>query len=123
MTTSKREFILQMAYFVIGAGVGFVSRNFVWSGHEDRRFVLYNIMKELRKEMARSEVEAIIRGHSAPFVERYERVDLLMLTVWLSALRNLFLKMSFDDQKLTRAEFADLDSPEDVPPDAPPSIV
>lgn len=112
-----------MAYFVIGAGVGFVSRNFVWSGHEDRRFVLYNIMKELRKEMARSEVEAIIRGHSAPFVERYERVDLLMLTVWLSALRNLFLKMSFDDQKLTRAEFADLDSPEDVPPDAPPSIV
>ena len=68
MAISKREFILKMSYFAIGAGVGFVSRNVVWSGHEDRRFVLYNIMKELRKEMARSEVEAIISRHSAPFI-------------------------------------------------------
>jgi hypothetical protein len=122
MTTSKREFIQQMAYFAIGAGLGFVSRNVVWNGHEDRRFVLYNIMKELRKEMARSEVEAIITRHSAPFVERYEREDRLTLTVWLSTLRALYLTMSFSDQKLIRAEFAGLDSPEDVPRDTPPAI-
>jgi hypothetical protein len=123
MTTSKREFILQISYFVIGAGVGFVSRNVVWNGHEDRRFVLYNIMKELRKEMARSEVEAIISRHSAPFIDRYEKDDRLTLTVWLSTLRALYLKMSFSDQKLIRAEFAGLDSPEDVNPDAPPAIL
>ena len=121
MAVSKREFIAQMAYFAIGAGVGFVSRNFVWSGHEDRRFVLYNIMKELRKEMSRSGVEAIICRHSAPFVERYETEDRLTLTVWLTSLRALFLNMSFSDQKLIRATFAGVDSPEDVPRDAPPA--
>jgi hypothetical protein len=123
MNTRKREFILQMAYFAIGAGVGFVSRNVVWNGHEDRRFLLYNIMTELRKEMARSEVEAIISRHSAPFIDRYEKEDRLTLTVWLSTLRALYLKMSFSDQKLIRAEFAGLDSPQDVSPDAPPAIV
>ena len=123
MAIGKREFISQMAYFAIGAGVGFVSRNVVWNGHEDRRFVLYNIMKELRKGMARSEVEAIISRHSAPFIDRYEKEDRLTLTVWLSTLRALYLLMSFSDQKLTRAEFAGLDSPEDVNPDAPPAIL
>lgn len=122
MAVSKREFIEQMTYFAIGAGVGFVSRNFVWSGHEDRRFILYNIMKELRKDIGRSEVETIISRHTTPFVERYEREDLLTLTVWLSALRNLYLKMSFSDQKLTRAEFGGVDSPQDVPVDTPPAI-
>ena len=121
MAINKRDFIAQMAYFAIGAGLGFVSTN-VLSSRKDRRFVLYNIMKELRKEMARSEVEAIISRHSAPFVERYEREDYLQLTVWLSTLRALFLTMSFVDQKLTRAEFAGVDSPEDVPRDAPPVI-
>jgi hypothetical protein len=123
MTTSKREFILQMAYFAIGGGVGFVSRNVVWNGHEDRRFVLYNIMKELRKEMARSEVEAIISRHAAPFIDRYEKEDRLTLTVWLSTLRALYLMMSFSGQKLTRAEFVGVDSPQDVPRDAPPPLV
>ncbi len=72
--------------------------------------------------MARSEVEAIISRHSTPFVERFEREDLLSLTVWLSALRNLSLTMSFSGEKLTRAEFAGIDSPRDVPVDTPPAI-
>jgi hypothetical protein len=80
-------------------------------------------MKELRKEMARSEVEAIISRHFAPFVERYEKEDLLTLTVWSSMLRALYLKMSFSGQKLMRAELAGVDSPEDVPGDTPPAIV
>jgi hypothetical protein len=37
--------------------------------------------------------------------------------------RALYLKMSFSGQKLIRAEFADVDSAEDVNSDAPPAIM
>lgn len=122
MTISKREFLVQMTYFTLGAGIGFVSREVVWTGRQDRRFLLYNIMKELRKDMSRSEVEAIINHHYAPFVGRFEMQNTVTLSVWLSALRALYLKVIFSDQKLARAEFVGIDSPTDVPPDAPPSI-
>ncbi|HKY44418.1 MAG TPA: hypothetical protein VJM50_15125 [Pyrinomonadaceae bacterium] len=84
--------------------------------------MLYNVMKELRKDMSRSEIEGIVARHSAPFVERHERNDTLALSVWLSAMRALTLKITFAEQKLTQAEFVGIDSPSDIPRDAPSPI-
>lgn len=88
--------------------------------------MLYNIRRELRKGMSRRRVEAIADRHYAPFVERRERDDILAFTVWLSGIsgiRNLSLLITFAEQKLARAEFVGIDSPEDIPRDAPGPII
>lgn len=120
--TNKRQFIIQLICYISCAGVGFFSRDFLFSGSADRRFVLYNVMKELRKDMSRSEIEGILIRHSTPFVERHERNDTLALSVWLSAMKTLTLKINFAEQKLARAEFVGIDSPSDIPLDAPSPI-
>ena len=120
--TNKREFIVQMLCCVTCAGVGFFSRDLLFSRSADRRFVLYNVMKELRKDMSRSEIEGIVSRHSTPFVERHERHDTLSLSVWLSAMKTLTLKINFAEQRLARAEFVGIDSPSDIPRDAPSPI-
>ena len=120
--TNKRQFLVQMLCCISCAGVGFFSRDFIVSGSADRRFVLYNVMKELRKDMSRSEIEGIINRHAAPFVERHESNNTLSLSVWLSAMKTLTLKINFADQKLARAEFVGIDSPSDIPRDAPSPI-
>ena len=79
-------------------------------------------MKELRKDMSRSEIEGIINRHVAPFIERHESNNTLSLSVWLSAMKTLTLKINFEEQKLARAEFVGIDSPSDIPRDAPSPI-
>jgi hypothetical protein len=123
MPMNKRQFIVQTIYFLGCAGLGFFSRDIIFTGSADRRFVLYNIMKELRKGMSRSDIEAVVERHYAPFVDRDESNDTLVFSVWLNAIRALHLKITFAEQKLARAEFAGLDSPSDVPPDAPSPIL
>ena len=120
--TNKRQFLVQILCYISCAGVGFFSRDFLFSGSADRRFVLYNVMKELRKDMSRNEIEGILSRHSTPFVERHERNDTLALSVWLSAMKTLTLKINFAEQKLARAEFVGIDSPSDIPRDAPSPI-
>jgi hypothetical protein len=121
-TMNKRQFIVQLIYYVSCAAVGFFSRDFLFSGSADRRYVLYNVMKELRKDMTRNEIEGIVDRHDAPFVERRQSNDMLALSVWLSAMKVLTLKLTFAEQKLVRAEFLGSDSPSDVPRDVPDSI-
>lgn len=120
--TNKRQFIFQLIGYITCAGVGFFSRDFLFSGSADRRFVLYSVMKELRKDMSRSQIEDIVSRHSTPFVERHERNNTLALSVWLSAMKTLTLKINFAEQKLARAEFVGIDSPSDIPRDAPSPI-
>ena len=115
--------MVQTIYFIGCAAIGFFSRDIISNVSGDRRFVLYNIMKELRKGMSRSEVEAIVDRHYAPFVKRYESNDILTLSVWLSAFRALYLKITFAEKTLARAEFAGIDSPSDIPPDAPNPVL
>ena len=80
-------------------------------------------MKELRKDMLRSDVEEIVERHYAPFVERRERSDNLALSVWLSAMKTLTIVITFEEEKLVRAEFFGIDSPSDIPHDAPGQIL
>ena len=119
---NKRRFIVQMICYTGCVAVGFASRDFLFNGSADRRFVLYNVMKELRKDMPRGDVEDIVDRHYAPFVERREWADNLALSVWLSAMRTLTIKITFEEEKLARAEFFGIDSPSDLPNDAPSPI-
>jgi hypothetical protein len=119
---NKRKFLVQLIYYVSCAAVGFFSRDILFNGSADRRFVLYNVMKELRKDMSRSDIEGIVNRHATPFVERHESNDTLALSVWLSAMKALTLKINFAEQKLARAEFVGIDSPSDIPRDAPRPI-
>ena len=120
--TNKRQFIIQLICYISCAALGFFSRDFLFSGSADRRFVLYSVMKELRKDMSRGEIEGIVSRHVTPFVERHERINTLSLSVWLSAMKTLTLKLNFAEQKLARAEFVGIDSPSDIPRDAPSPI-
>jgi hypothetical protein len=120
---NRRQFIVKMIYGISWAGVGIAAQDILINGSADRRFVLYNIRRELRKGMSRRHIEAIADRHYAPFVEQHERDDILAFTVWLSAMRNLTLLITFADQKLVRAEFVGIDSPEDTPRDAPRPIL
>jgi hypothetical protein len=120
--TNKRRFIVQLICCAGCAAVGFASRDFLLSASADRRFVLYNVMKELRKDMPRSDVHDIVDRHYAPFVEKREWNDNLALSVWLSAMKTLTIKITFEEEKLARAEFFGIDSPSDLPSDAPSPI-
>ena len=120
---NRRQFIVKMLYGLSWAGGGIGAREILFSGSAERRFVLYNIRRELRKGMSRRRVEAIADRHYAPFVERRERDDMLAFTIWLGGIRNLTLLITFAEQKLVRAEFAGIDSPEDIPSDAPSPIL
>ena len=119
---NKRRFIVQMICCAGCAVAGFASRDFVFNGSADRRFALYNVMKGLRKDMPRGDVEDIVDRHYAPFVERREWNDNLALSVWLSAMNTLTIKITFEEEKLARAEFFGIDSPSDLPGDAPSPI-
>ena len=120
--TNRRQLIVQLICCAGCAVAGFASRDFLFSGSADRRFVLYNVMKELRKDMPRNDVEEIVDRHYAPFVERRERSDNLALSVWLSAMKTLTIVITFEEEKLARAEFFGIDSPSDLPSDAPSPI-
>ena len=122
-TINRRQFSAQIVYCISCAVLGFFSRDFLFSGAADRRFVLYNVMKELRKDMSRTEIEGIVTRHLAPFVERRQNNDMMALSVWLSAMKVLTLKITLAEQKLARAEFAGIDHPSDIPHDAPSPIV
>lgn len=120
---NRRQFIVKMIYGISWAAVGVAARDILLNGSAERRFVLYNIRRELRKGMSRRHIEAIADRQYAPFVERREGGDILVFTVWLSAIRNLSLKITLNEQKLVRAEFVGIDSPEDIPHDAPSPII
>ena len=123
---NRRQFVVKMLYGLSWAGGGIAAREILLNGSAERRFVLYNIRRELRRGMSRRRVESIADRHYAPFVERRERDDILAFTVWLSGIsgiRNLSLLITFAEQKLARAEFVGIDSPEDIPRDAPGPII
>ena len=122
-TTNRRQFNVQIVYCISCVVLGFFSRDFLFSGAADRRFVLYNVMKELRRDMSRTEIEGVVARHNAPFVERRQSNDMMALSVWLSAMKVLTLRITFAEQKLVRAEFAGIDSPSDIPHDAPSPIL
>lgn len=88
----------------------------------ERRFTLYHIRNELRKDLSKTEVEEIINRHQASFVTRFENEKEIILRIHLGMADSLSLILDFADGKLKSARLAGEDHPKDVPADAPPNL-
>jgi len=122
MNKNKREFLGQLALMAVGGGLALVGRDILLQRDADRRFALYNIMRELRKGMSHAEVESVISRHEAPYIERRALDEAIQLSVKLGGINWLYLALEFNTDKLTQAHFGGEDNPWDVPKDAPPNI-
>ncbi len=119
---NKREFLSQLGLVAVGVGLALVCRDLILDRDADRRFALYNIMRELRRDMPRSEVESIISRHDAPYIRKHADDNSISLSVILGGINSLYLAAEFSGGKLVKARFGGEDNPWDVPKDAPPSI-
>lgn len=90
--------------------------------NRERRFTLYHIRNELRKEMPRAEALEIISRHQTPFIDQVIKDNVIILTVHLGVADSLSLWIEFSDGKVSRTGFTGEDHPKDVPRDAPPNI-
>ena len=118
----KREFLGQIGLLAVGGGLALVGRDIILERDAERRFALYNIMRELRKGMLRAEVESIISRHDAPFIRHDIRDQSISLSVKLGGINMLYLALEFGTGMLSKARFGGEDNPWDVPKDAPSNI-
>ncbi len=119
---NRRSFFSQLGLVALGVGYAWMFSEVFLNRHADRRFTLYNIVRELRKDMPRPEVEAIMSRHDAPFIRKHITGDQVNLSVSLGGRDYLFLIIDFVDGKLTKAYFIGEDNPWDIPTDAPAKI-
>jgi hypothetical protein len=119
MIMDRRHFFSQVGLIALGVGFAWVFSETFLNLNADRRFTLYSIMRELHKGMPRSEVEAIIGRHDAPFIMKRNEDNDVSLSVNLGGRDYLYLAMEFLDGKLSKAYFGGEDNPWDVPKDAP----
>ena len=122
LVMNKREFLAQLGLVAVGAGIGLVFRDVVLDRDADRRFALYNIMRELLQGMSRSDVDTIISRHDAPFIVHHAQDNSISLSVMLGGINSFYLAIEFSSGKLTKAHFGGEDNPRDVPKDAPANI-
>ena len=119
---NKREFLGQLGLVAVGGGLSLVGRDVILDRDADRRFALYNIMRELRKGMSRAEVESVISRHDAPFIRKEKGADFISLSVMLGRINMLYLALEFTRELLSKAKFGGEDNPQDVPKDVPSNI-
>lgn len=111
-----------LGLLALGAGLGVFARDWVFEPNEERRFVLYNIRRELRQGMTREEVETVVARHDAPYVEKRADADALRLTAKTGLVNRLHLSIRFSNGVLAEARFGGEDHPQDVPRDVPSNI-
>jgi hypothetical protein len=119
---TKREFLGHLGLVAVGGGLALVGRDIILERDADRRFALYNIMRELRKGMSRGEVDSIINRHDAPYIRKDTKDESIFLSVKLGGINMLYVALGFATGKLIKAKFGGEDNPWDVPKDAPPNI-
>ena len=119
---NKREFLGQLCLVGVGGGLALVGREIFLEKDADRRFALYNMMRELKKGMSRAEVESVINRHDAPYIRKHTEAESLKLSVMLGGINELYLALEFTAGKLIKARFGGEDNPWDVPKDAPSKI-
>lgn len=119
---NKREFLGQLGLLATGGVLALIGRDIILERDADRRFALYNIMRELRKGMSRAEVESVISRHDAPYIRKDTQAENLFLSVKMGGINVLFLDLEFTAGTLTTAKFRGEDNPWDVPEDVPPNI-
>ena len=88
----------------------------------ERRFVLYHIRNELKKDMSKADVEEIINRHQTSFLTKIETGEGINLGVNLGMADSLSLFLHFSENKLKSAYLAGEDHPKDIPKDAPPNL-
>ena len=88
-------------------------------GSPERRFILYSIIRELKPGMAKSEAEAVVQRHQAPFIDYHETPNGMVVGVRLLPIKYLDLYMHFDQDKLVNAGLITDDGPDNLPRDAP----
>ena len=120
---NKREFLGQLGLVAMGATLALVCGDLVFDRDADRRFALYNIMRQLKKGMSHYEVEVVINRHDAPFIEKISDENSISLYVWLGGVSVLYLTIVFSNGVLETARFAGEDNEWDAPNDAPQSIM
>lgn len=107
-------------FFYVGIGIIFSSILFyIFDFNYERRFVLYHIKNELRREMPRDEVEKLVNNHQTSFINKNESENGISLRVDVGIAKSYSLLIGFSDGKLKRAIFATEDclcSPFDAPP-------
>lgn len=118
----RRHFFSQLGLIGLGVFFAWVVNETFLNRHADRRFTLYSTIRELRKDMPRSEVETIISRHETPFIRKHLEENKVLLSVHLGAHDYLYLEIEFLDGKLAKAYFRGEDNPWDVPRDAPSTI-
>ena len=120
----RKQVVNGFVCVALGVALAWVVNEVFIDKHADRRFALYNVIRELHKGMPRNEVEAIIERHNTPFITKHvdRDRDYINLTVQLGGRNRLYLVMEFSEGKLAKAHFGGEDNPWDVPNDAPSKI-
>lgn len=116
-----KRFLEKAAYIAFGFAFA-LTMVYVLDVNWERRFVLYHIRNELKKDMPKAEVEEIINRHQTSFVWKIEKEENIYLWVHLGLTDALSLQLIFSDNKLKSASLAGEDHPKDVPEDAPPNL-
>jgi hypothetical protein len=76
-------------------------------------------MRELKPGMSKSEAQAVVQRHQAPFIHYHTTPTVVVLMVKLLPVKYLELYMRFDQDRLVNAGLVGEDGPPDVPRDAP----
>jgi hypothetical protein len=116
-----KKILENLTYLAIGITFTFLLI-YVLDLNWERRFTLYHIRNELKKDISKAEVEEIINRHRTTFIERIETKEGICLLVHLGMADSLSLNLTFSENKLKSAVLAGEDHPQDVPTDAPPNL-
>lgn len=112
----------RLPYLVVGVLIAVGLYYALDLGHGERRLLLYSIARELAVGMPRSQVETVLSRHQAPFLNRSDTPDGIVLRVSLGAAEFGLLSIQFQQGLLSSARIRGEDGPEDRLEDAPPDI-
>lgn len=116
-----KKILENLTYLAFGFTFAFLMI-YIADANWERRFTLYHIRNELKKDISKAEAEEIINRHQTTFIERIETKEGICLLVSLGMADFLSLNITFSENKLKSAVLAGEDHPKDVPKDAPPNL-
>ncbi len=116
-----KKFLENLAHLAFGFTLALT---FIWlmDVNRERRFVIYHIIGELKKDMPKAEAEDVIHRHQATFINRSDSEGRTFLLVHMGLTDALYLSIDYADGKLVSARLGGEDNPQDVPKDAPANI-
>ena len=89
---------------------------------KERRFTIYNIMKELDVGINKNQINLIISRHNTPFLHRTDVNQDIILRVDLGIFDSCLLSIKMKQNKLVSASIRGEDGPQDYFQDAPQDL-